>query len=232
MATSLGLAVPLFDEGPLVDEVVDAYVAALEGCGVPWRLVLVDNGSRDDTRARVERHVRRPGVEAVYLDDNAGYGGGIQAGLARLRDGDPPTLVGWGWGDGQVDPRVLPALVSACRHGADLAKVRRVSRHDGWQRRFVTRSYARINHLLGSRSADVNGCPKVMWRRRFEEVGPTAVDWFLDPELVWQAEARGWVVAELPAAMRARKAGRSKVRWTTVLGFSARLAAWHLRIGR
>ena len=230
MTASLGLAVPLYDEAPLVDEVVGAYVDVLRRSETDWRLVLVDNGSRDGTRAAVDRWAQTDGVEVVYLDENAGYGGGIQAGLARLREGVAPELIGWGWGDGQVDPAVLPALVAACLHGADLAKVRRVSRHDGWRRRVITRSYAGINRLLGSRSADVNGCPKVMWRQRFDEIGPQSMDWFLDPELVWQAEARGWVVAELPAAMRARRAGQSKVRWTTVLGFSARLAAWHLRV--
>jgi glycosyltransferase involved in cell wall biosynthesis len=227
---SLGLAVPLFNEGPLVDEVVDAYVGALAACDRAWRLVLVNNGSEDDTGRQLDAHAQRPGVEVVHLVDNAGYGGGILAGLNRLRaeDGSDMELVGWGWGDGQVDPTVLPSLVAACEHGADLAKVRRVSRHDGWRRRLVTRSYARINHVLGARSADVNGCPKLMWRRRFDELALCSTDWFLDPELIWQAEARGWVVTEVPAAMRQRRAGRSKVRWTTVVGFSARLAAWHL----
>lgn len=229
MTASLGMAVPLYDEAPLIDEVVSAYVAALQRCGVDWRLVLVDNGSQDDSRELLAKWGEHEGVELVLLDENAGYGGGIQAGLARLRTGDAPELIGWGWGDGQVDPEVLPGLVAACTHGADLAKVRRVSRHDGWQRRLVTRSYARINRVLGARSPDVNGCPKVMWRRRFDEIAPRSVDWFLDPELVLQAEARGWVVAELPATMQARRAGRSKVRWTTVMAFSARLAAWHLR---
>lgn len=226
----LGLAVPLFNEGPLVDEVVSAYVRALGACERSWRLVLVNNGSHDDTGDRLDVHARRSGVEVVHLDGNAGYGGGILAGLDRLRapGTEQPEMVGWGWGDGQVDPVVLPSLVAACEHGADLAKVRRVSRHDGWQRRFVTRAYARINHVLGARSSDVNGCPKLMWRHRLDELSPRSTDWFLDPELVWQAEARGWVITEVPAAMRPRQAGRSKVGWSTVVGFSARLAAWHL----
>lgn len=223
----VGVAVPLFNEGPLVDRVATAYIDGLEATGLQWRLVLVDNGSTDDTRARVRGWTQVPGVEGVFLDENDGYGGGIQAGLDRLR-ARPPAFIGWGWGDGQVDARVLPTLVHALQHGAHVAKVRRVSRHDGWQRRVVTRTYARLHHLLGARSADVNGCPKLLTWTAFQQANLRSRDWFLDPELVLLAEARGWTVVEVPAAMEPRAAGRSKVNWRTAAALGAQVLAWRM----
>lgn len=224
---SVGLVVPMFNEEALVEQVVAQYVVALSRVSGLTRLVVVDNGSTDTTGACLMRAVASyPSVEVVKLPANAGYGGGIHAGLAHLAQGNPPDIVGWAWGDGQVDPAVIPSLVAALVHGADLAKVRRVSRRDGWRRQLITREYARWAARFGVASADINGCPKLLWRARLAEAKLRATDWFLDPELVLRAEQWGWVVAELPAAMEPRSAGRSKVNWGTVAGFAAKLGLW------
>ncbi len=229
MPRTVGLSVPLFNEEAVVDTVVDAYVRALASTGLGWTLVLVDNGSQDSTRARITALARQAGVEAVCLEENVGYGGGILAGIQRMYARTAPDIVGWAWGDGQVRPAVIPSLVDALRHGVDIAKVRRVSRRDGWQRRWVTHAYARVNRLLGTRSADVNGCPKMMRRDIFEAAQLRSEDWFLDPELMLCAEARGWQVAELPVAMDARLGGRSKVNWRTAMSLGRQICGWHLR---
>ena len=185
----------------------------------------VDNGSRDQTRARLRgwagRHPER--IRPVLLDENAGYGGGILAGLRAL----PPSLAvaGWMWGDNQIDPGILPALYAACADdAADLAKARRVERQDGPARRAVTAVYAgTMRWGVGVRVADVNGCPKLFRREALDALALESVDWFLDAEAILKAEARGLRVAEQAAVMRPRLAGQSKVRWATVAEF-----AWNL----
>ncbi|MBO87374.1 MAG: hypothetical protein CL927_18655 [Deltaproteobacteria bacterium] len=229
MPASVALSVPLFNEAAVVDDVVRTYAAALTATGLDWSLVLVNNGSHDDTGARVDQWAEQPGVEALHLNENAGYGGGILAGIRHATRMGAPDFIGWGWGDGQVRPDVIPSLVDALLRGADIAKVRRVSRRDGWQRRLVTRNYARLNRALGTRSPDVNGCPKLMHRRVFEAAQLRSEDWFLDPELLLRAEARGWQVVELPAAMEPRAGGRSKVNWRTALSLGVQVCGWHLR---
>ena len=224
----MGLAVPLFNEVELVDTVAEAYTAGLAATGLDWTLVLVDNGSADGTGKRVAAWSARPGVLAVHLPENAGYGGGIRAGLRVLEERNT-ELLGWGWGDGQVDARVLPSLTGALLRGAELAKVRRVSRRDGWRRSFVTRTYARLHHLLGARSPDVNGCPKLLRREALQAAALESEDWFLDPELLLFAESRGWSIVEIPAAMEARAAGQSKVRWQTAASLGLQVLWWHLR---
>ena len=229
MPRTIGLSVPLFNEEASVDGVAEGYARALADTGLEWTLVLVDNGSRDHTRARVIELARQPGVEALCLDENAGYGGGIRAGIQWMDAASEPDIVGWAWGDGQVRPDVIPSLVDALRHGVDIAKVRRVSRRDGWQRRWVTRTYARLNRVLGARSADINGCPKLMRRDVFEAAQLRSEDWFLDPELMLCAEAQGWQVAELPVTMHPREGGLSKVNWRTAMSLGRQICGWHLR---
>lgn len=223
----LGLAVPFFNEGPLVTGVVAELRQALDATGAEWRLVLVDNGSTDETAARVDA-CASPRITPLHLSENAGYGGGILQGLHLLRDRFDPPFIGWAWGDGQVDPAVLPTLLADCEAGADLAKVRRVRREDGLQRRVITASYQRATRLLGSRTTDVNGCPKLFRAERLWALAPRSQDWFLDPELVFGLEAQGARIVDHPATMRPRAAGRSKVSWGTVAGFSVALVRWRL----
>lgn len=223
----IGLAVPLLDEGPLVDAVAARILAVADQHGLDLVLCLVDNGSRDDTRARVRAlEAGDPRIRGVYLDDNAGYGGGILAGVRHIVATADPDLVGWAWGDGQVDPAVLPRLVEACADGAMLAKARRVERQDGWRRVLVTRAYAATMRALGVRTPDVNGCPKLLRRAAWADLDPQSHDWFLDPEVVLGAEAHGWRIADAPVVMAPRVAGASKVRWATLAEFAANLLRW------
>lgn len=236
-APHLAFVVPLLDEEALVHEVAAAYLAALRAAAVSATLVLVDNGSSDATGAHVDSlAAAHDDLLALHLSPNQGYGGGILDGLAhalsRSRAGDgaapAPTLLGWGWGDGQVDPLVIPELVQACLDGAALARVVRTERQDGLQRVVVTRSYHLLLRLLGVALDDVNGCPKVLRREVFEDLAPVHRDWFLDPEVVLGLHARGLPMATVPATMRPRRAGRSKVRWGTLLEFLGNLARWRL----
>lgn len=223
----LGLAVPFFNEGPLVTGVVTELRRALDATGVEWRLALVDNGSTDETAARIDASASAR-ILPLHLAENAGYGGGILHGLHVLRDRFAPPFIGWAWGDGQVDPSVLPALLADCEAGAALAKVRRVRREDGLQRRVITAGYQRATRALGIRTTDVNGCPKLFRAERLWALSPSSQDWFLDPELVFGLEAEGARIEDHPATMRPRAAGRSKVSWGTVAGFSVALLKWRL----
>jgi len=225
---SLGLAIPLYDEEALVVEVTTGLLRALDLAGLEFRLALVNNGSRDRTGELVADLARDPRVRAVQLAENAGYGGGILAGIRALLAEGAPEVLGWCWGDGQVDPAVIPSLYARCQQGAMLAKARRVERQDGAQRRLVTTGYAATVGLLGVRTPDVNGCPKLLRREAWEALAPHHADWFLDAEVVLGAEARGWRIEDEPVVMRRRKAGRSKVRLATVGEFALNLARWKL----
>ena len=223
----LGLSIPLYNEGALVVSVIDAIQAAL--APLPHRLALVNNGSQDDTAAKIDALAQRPQILAVHLSDNAGYGGGILAGLQALSALRPsPDLIGWCWGDDQIDPAVLPALVQRCRDGADLAKIQRIERQDGRRRWLISATYATIMSALGTATPDINGCPKIFRAEALGALALTHTDWFLDCEAVCKAEAAGLHIDNVPAVMRARTAGVSKVNWATVAEFVDNIARYRL----
>lgn len=219
----LGLSVPLYNEQACVERTVAGLLDAMQG--VPVQIALVNNGSTDDTGRLVNRlSIRHTQVDAVHLTENAGYGGGILAGLSRLET----PVVGWTWGDGQVEPAVVRACWERLLEGdVDLVKARRVERQDGRDRALVSGVYGRVmRHAMGVTTPDVNGCPKLMPRGVYEQLALRSLDWFLDPEAILKAEALGLRIAHVDAVMRPRPGGESKVNWGTVRQFVDRLWAW------
>ncbi len=226
----LSLTIPLFNEEGNVTEVTEDLLDAFSKAGVPLWVNLVDNGSRDGTRAEVEGLARRhERVQGVYLDKNAGYGGGILAGMNQA----PPEaeLLGYMWGDNQVGAddviRVYRRLVS---ENADIAKARRVERSEGWQRTVITRVYNTVTlwwfHID---SPDTNGCPKLFKREAWQHLAPASTDWFLDPEIMIGVNQSDMKLAEVDVVARARGRGVSKVGAGTVAEFLVNLTRARLR---
>lgn len=224
----LGLAIPLYNEAESITEVVASIHAALEVADIDYILALVNNGSTDATGQEIDS-LSIPGqIECIHLRENAGYGGGILAGLAHLELDGTPDVIGWCWGDGQVSASALRPLFEAIQAGADLAKVERTERQDGLNRQIVTTTYAAAVRLLGIGDRDVNGCPKLMSRAAFEAIQPRRDDWFIDAEVIIKAESLGLNVVNHPVTMRPRRAGKSKVRLQTIAEFVVNLGRWKL----
>lgn len=100
----LSLVVPMFNESGNVDGLFARLTEVMTGIGVSYEIVCVDDGSRDDTVARVVDHHRRdPRIKVVELSRNFGKELALTAGLQHtsgqavvMLDADlqhPPELV-------------------------------------------------------------------------------------------------------------------------------------------
>jgi glycosyltransferase involved in cell wall biosynthesis len=228
----LGLSIPLYNEEILIAQVVAALQSTLDDAKIEYTLVLVDNGSTDGTGKIVDELARGDNVEAIHLPKNAGYGGGILAGLDHMRREGLPNVVGWYWGDGQVSPEILPPLFRAIVKGADMAKAHRTERQEGLNRRLIAKTYASFMWLAGVKTPDVNGCPKLLSRSTLEALRPSSTDWFIDAEVVIGAEERGLVIASHPTTMLRRQGGASKVKVRTLIEFFWNIFRWKLGLQR
>src|SRR5262245_44719331 len=112
MAMDLTVVIPCFDEEHRVDACLEEVTRFLDHLdGVEAEVVVVDDGSRDGTAARVRAwSERRAGVRLVALPENRGKGEAVREGVRAARgeivvflDADlavPPSTV----------ESVLPAL--------------------------------------------------------------------------------------------------------------------------
>jgi glycosyltransferase involved in cell wall biosynthesis len=108
--TDCDLILPCKDEGPALPDLLSRVPSGLS-------VIVVDNGSRDDTAAVAARLGAR-----VVTEERAGYGAAVHAGV----EASSATYVAVMDGDGSFDPdAVLPLLDEIASGRADLAMGRR-----------------------------------------------------------------------------------------------------------
>jgi len=206
-APHLSVVVPVHDEGgnivPLIDEIRRA-LAPLS----PFEIVVVDDGSADDTLARLEAAaVSTPELRIIRHVSQAGQSTALYTGVRYAHAPLIATLDG----DGQNDPADVPALLARYRETVDgrplLVIGHRTARRDS----FVTRASSRIANsvrawLLKDRTLDT-GCGLKLFARDLFLALPyfDHMHRFL-PALVLRSGGR---VVSVPVRHRPRTKGQS-----------------------
>jgi glycosyltransferase involved in cell wall biosynthesis len=206
----LSVVVPLFNEADNVQPLVERMHAALAAYPQPWELVLVDDGSRDDTPRVAEATARRFGehVRLVELTRNFKQTAAMQAGIDAARGDVIVTMDG----DLQNDPVDIPRLVARLL-GEDLDLVAgwRQNRQDGL---FLRKIPSKIANRLIARMTGVHlrdyGCSLKAFRgcviREIRLYGE--MHRFIPAWLATVTSPRR--IAEEPVSHHARVAGVSK----------------------
>jgi len=116
-AVRLSVVVPLYNERENVRPLYEQLRDVLPQLGLPYELVLVDDGSDDGTRdALVALQSCDPTVRVICLRRNFGQTAAMQAGIRHARGEYLVTLDG----DLQNDPRDIPRLLAKLDEGFDL----------------------------------------------------------------------------------------------------------------
>jgi glycosyltransferase involved in cell wall biosynthesis len=189
---------------PCLDE-AEALPAVLASLPPGWPVLVVDNGSGDDTAA-----VARALGARVVTEPRRGYGAAVHAGLEAAE----AELVVVLDGDGSLDPTVLPGMVAAVADGAaDLAVGRRVPTRRGVWPWHARAGNAVIAALLRRRGVPVHDIAPIRVARRAAllELGIVDRAFGYPLELLLRAGAAGWRIVEVPVAYGPRAGGRSKV---------------------
>lgn len=121
----LSVVIPCFNEGPNVDLLFSRLIAVLDGLGVSWEAVCVDDGSRDDTCAKlVAVHQRDPRVKVVELSRNFGKELALSAGLLHATGQAVLPMDA----DLQHPPEIIPTMLAKWREGYDVVYAVRENR--------------------------------------------------------------------------------------------------------
>ncbi len=202
----LSVVIPVYNEQENLPPLWDELRGVLEGLGLAFEAVFVDDGSRDRS-AEIIRGFREADrrVRLVRLKANAGETAATDAGFKAARGRWIVVMDA----DLQNDPHDIPALLSHLDRW-DAVTGWRVKRGEGddWLRRVSSRIANGIRNRLSDESIRDSGCTFRAFRREclrdlvlyrgFHRFVPTLL------------KMRGYRVIEVPVNHRPRRFGRSK----------------------
>src|SRR5918911_3560732 len=82
----VSMVLPCHDEAENIERAVDEATAAAELVADAHEVIVVDDGSRDDTRALADAQAARdPRVRVLAHEHNRGYGAALRTGFAAAR---------------------------------------------------------------------------------------------------------------------------------------------------
>lgn len=202
----LSVVIPFYNEAQNIPIFFDELCQVLEGTGLTWEILAVDDGSTDATFSLLKGEaLQRNHVKVVQLRKNFGQTAALSAGF-DLAEGEIIITMD---GDLQNDPADIPALVARIRDGNDIASGWREKRQDPFLSRRLPSIIANkmISWVTGVNLHDY-GCTLKAFKK---EVAKNIrlygeLHRFIPAIASWM----GVTIAEVAVNHRSRKFGRSK----------------------
>jgi len=206
MNPELSIVIPLYNEAENIEPLYAELNGALAEVGRAFEVIVVDDGSRDDSFARLKAvHERDPRWRVIRFRRNFGQTAGFSAGFGAARG----QIVITSDADLQNDPRDIPRLLAKMAEGYDIVSGWRVNRKEPFLSRRLPSMLANrmISGATGVTLHDY-GCSLKAYRS--EVVKSVRLYGELHRFIPAIASWMGVSVAEVPVNDRARRFGRSK----------------------
>jgi glycosyltransferase involved in cell wall biosynthesis len=226
----VSIVLPCFDEAENVADAVRAASLAGRRAALAHEVVVVDDGSADDTLAIASALAAGdPAVRVIVHDENLGYGAALRSGIEAARQ--PWVLLTDA--DGQFDLSQLEDFLPfAPDH--DLLVGERVVRCDPASRRLAAHAWnLLVRALFGLRVRDVDCAFKLVRRELVADLPLVSSGAMISTELLVRCLADGARLKQLEVRHRPRTAGRPSGNDPRVVLCAFReLSALRRRLGR
>lgn len=202
---SVSVVIPVFNERESLQPLHERTRAALEAAGVPFEVILVDDGSRDGSAQVIQALAAGDArTRGILLRRNFGKAAALAAGFDVARGDVIVTLDA----DLQDDPAEIPRFLDRLDEGVDLVSGWKQHRRDPFGKVVASRIFNFATRLLTGVSLHDINCGFKAYRR--EVVEDIRLYGELHRFIPVLASARGFSVAELPVVHHPRAHGRSK----------------------
>jgi glycosyltransferase involved in cell wall biosynthesis len=203
---SISLVLPAYNEADNIEPMMDEAIPALEACSDDYEIIVVDDGSADDTAAVTKRLMQAsPHLRLVQHEVNKGFGAAVLTGFSSASkdwifytDADRQFVLG------ELET-FLPLMDQA-----DLIAGYRAPRRDPFLRVLYGKGWSMLCTLFfGYTVRDVDCAFKLFRREIIENLGDKIDSRGATFSIEWLARAKraGYRFEELPVTHRPRVAG-------------------------
>jgi len=214
------VVLPAYNEAGNITPLVTELARVAQDASIPLRIVVVNDGSADDTKAEVERlQLRLDSLTLVSNPTNLGLARTLKTGIATACDQGCDAAVFMDC-DLSHRPSDLPKLVAALDAGADVVLGSRFVPGGGmvgvpaW-RAAISRAGNIVGRLvLALPVRDLTTGYRAVRRKVLESI-PLSEDGFtIQLESVAKAAAAGFRIVEVPITLETRRHGESHMNYT------------------
>jgi len=197
----LTVVIPAFEEASTIAEALTEARARLDGLGLAWEIVVVDNASTDGTPEEIAPLLADPRLRLLRNDVNRGKGFSVRRGVSEKRgelllhcDADcVSSFVSL--------PRMLELIATHdVVTGSRLAPGAQVGRRQPLRRRIVGRAFVGLCRLVLAEPTRDLFCGFKLWRAEAARAVYTRTrldGWVFDAETIAMARALGFTLSEL-----------------------------------
>ena len=203
--SSLSIFMPAYNEAENIATVVKEAAVAARQVARQYEIIVVNDGSRDETGAIVSALAKRnPHVRLINHTENKGYGAAVKSGMKGAK---------YDWifftdSDRQFRFEELPKFIVAAGN-ADLVIGYRKKRMDPFHRVFVAQVLLKVWDyvLFGLTVRDVDCAYKLFTKKVRDSITLQTESAITVTEFLVKATARGYRIKQLPVRHYARQFG-------------------------
>ncbi len=202
----LSVVAPAHNEAENLGGLVDEVTAVASGLKQPWEVIIVNDGSTDETESVLRERVKTcPQLRVLSMKQRSGQTAAVEAGLRVARG----RFVAMTDADLQNDPADLPAMLELlARDECDMVNGWRRDRQDPWIRLVSTRIANAVRNKLTHETIRDSACGLKVFKR--ECLPPLKFFNGMHRFLPTLVKMEGFRVVEIPVHHRPRSAGKAK----------------------
>ena len=209
MKPSISIFFPCYNDAGTIGAMVMRAIQALREVSDDYEVLVINNGSTDDSRLIMEELSRLYPHEFCYENHEQalGYGGAVRAGFAKATK----DWVCYTDGDAQYDARELKLLAEKISDDVDFINGWKIKRRDPLHRIWIGIAYQYFVKLMfGLKIKDVDCDFRLMRREIFDVVQLESDTGAITFELVKKAQDAGYRFVEVPVRHFYRQYGESQ----------------------
>src|SRR5574341_1493331 len=209
MKPSISVFFPCYNDAGTIGVMVMRALQTLRGISDDYEVIVINDGSEDDSRLILEELARIYPKEFRFENRTvpSGYGGVLRAGFAMATK----DWIFYTDGDAQYDVRELKLLAQKISDDMDFINGHKIKRRDPFHRIVIGILYQEfIKTLFGLKIRDVDCDFRLMRREIFDVVQLESDTGTITFELVTKVQDAGYRMAEVPVHHFYRQYGESQ----------------------
>ena len=190
---SISVFFPCYNEQENVRRIVESALDVLEKLNADFEIIIVDDGSSDETGQIADEIAKGDGrVKVEHHKHNLGYGAALQSGFKTATK----ELVFYTDGDGQFDINEMPPLLTLMEQ-YDIVSCYRLNRRDSVIRKINGWCWTRLVCLMfGLKIRDIDCAFKLYKREIFDKIEMSSTGALIDAEILARAVRKGYRITQ------------------------------------